>query len=105
MRVLLLAVVVMLWAASPASAQPAGGATWSAADCATCHPSTVGPAFQRTKHAGLTESCATCHVNVAEHVKAQMAGESNGPVPSVKKQPAAAINATCLTCQENGKQS
>jgi DmsE family decaheme c-type cytochrome len=104
--VLLLAAVVMLWAAPPATAQPAAsGATWSAADCETCHSSTVGPAFQRTRHAGLSQSCATCHVNVAEHVKAQMAGETNGPVPSVKKQPAAAINATCLTCHENGKQS
>lgn len=100
--ILLLAVVVVLGSGATALAQPApGGATWSAADCETCHATATGPAFTRTKHAGLTQSCATCHVNVAEHMKAQTSGEP-GPSPSLKKQAASAINATCLTCHENG---
>ena len=89
-----------------ASAQPAPApGTWSAADCQTCHEATIGPAFQRTRHAGLNESCASCHVNVAEHVKAQMAGEADGPVPSVKKLRANEINTTCLSCHEKDKQA
>lgn len=99
---LLLAAVVIAVFAAPAAAQPTGGATWSASDCETCHSTTVGPAFQRTKHAGLTQSCATCHDDVAEHVKAQTAGDSNGPVPSLKKKTAAELNAKCLGCHESG---
>ena len=47
----------------------AGRRTWSAADCQTCHETTVGSTFERTKHAGLKDSCASCHLNVAEHVQ------------------------------------
>ena len=93
---LLLAAVVIAGIAAPAAAQSTGGATWSASDCETCHSTTIGPAFQRTKHAGLTQSCATCHDGVADHVKAQLAGDSGGPVPSLKKKSASELNAKCL---------
>lgn len=89
-----------------ASAQPApAGGTWSAADCQTCHETAVGPKFERTKHAGLTESCASCHTNVAEHFKAQSAGETGGPVPSMKKLTANEVTKTCLTCHEKANQA
>lgn len=96
---LLAAVVIAVFAASAAAQS---SATWSASDCETCHSTTVGPAFQRTKHAGLNQSCATCHDDVAAHVQAKMAGDSNGPVPSLKKKSATELNAKCLTCHENG---
>ena len=70
-----------------------------------CHEKAVGAAFAKTKHAGLDQSCANCHKNVAEHVKAQMAGEANGPVPSMKKLKADEINTTCLTCHEKANQA
>lgn len=89
--------------ASPA-AQAAG---WSAADCQTCHDKAAGAAFQHTKHAGLEQSCANCHENVAEHVKAQSAGDK-GPVPTVptlEDKTANEINDTCLTCHEKANQA
>lgn len=81
---------------------PAAG--WSASDCASCHDKAVGPTFQHTKHAGLPQSCASCHTDVAAHMKAQMSGEKNGPVPSMKKLTANQISEVCLTCHEKGGQ-
>ena len=88
-------------AQAPPQASPAA---FSAADCATCHDKATGPAFARTKHAGVTESCASCHTNVAEHMKSQMAGEK-GPVPTLKDKTAKQINDTCLTCYEKANQA
>jgi DmsE family decaheme c-type cytochrome len=88
-------------ALAQATAPPAG---WSAADCLTCHDKAGSPTFQHSKHAGLSESCASCHKNVAEHAKAQMAGEK-GPVPSVKALKANDINTTCLSCHEKDNRS
>ena len=85
-----------------ASAPPTG---WSVADCQTCHDKAVGPAFTRSSHGKLDQSCAGCHANVAEHAKAQMAGDANGPVPSLKKLSANELNGTCLSCHEKGGQA
>jgi DmsE family decaheme c-type cytochrome len=80
-------------------------ASWSAADCQTCHDKAVGPSFTRSKHAGLDQSCAACHQNVAEHLKNQTDGDGKGPVPSVKALKAREINETCLACHEKGNQA
>lgn len=85
------------------SAQPS--AAWSASDCQSCHEAALGPKFQHTKHASLDQSCASCHQNVGEHAKAQMAGDTSGPVPSVKHLKAGDINATCLSCHEEDGQA
>lgn len=85
-----------------ATAPPAG---WSAADCLTCHDRAGNPAFERSRHATLAQSCASCHNNVAEHAKAQMAGEKNAPLPSIKGLKAREINATCLSCHEKDAQA
>ena len=85
-----------------ASAPPA---TWSVTDCQTCHEKALGPVFAHTKHAQADLSCANCHKDVGEHAKAQMAGEANGPVPSIKKLKANEINTTCLSCHEKANQS
>lgn len=101
---LALASALVLAVASLASAQ--AGASWSAADCQVCHDTAVGPTFAKSAHAKQDQSCAACHQNVGEHAKAQAAGEKGGPVPSVKKLTATAINATCLTCHEkNGQEN
>jgi DmsE family decaheme c-type cytochrome len=89
------------YAFAQAAAQPA---TWSAADCQGCHEKALGPSFTHTKHAGLDQSCATCHQQVAEHAKAQMSGEK-GPVPSLKNLKATEINSICLTCHEKARQA
>ncbi len=51
-----------------ASAQrpaPAGSPAWSVTDCQTCHEQAVGPSFLHTRHAGLEQSCASCHPGAA----------------------------------------
>jgi len=55
-------------------------ATWSVSDCQRCHGKAMGTVFAHTKHAQVDLSCANCHQNVGEHAKAQMAGETNGPM-------------------------
>lgn len=87
-----------------AQGAPQGAAGWSVADCQTCHEKAAGPAFQHTAHAKQDQSCATCHPNVAEHAKAQMAGETGGPVPTLKTLTAPEINQVCLTCHEKRNQ-
>jgi DmsE family decaheme c-type cytochrome len=101
---LVLVVTTAGWAAT-ASAQLATPATWSTADCQTCHPQAVGSGFLHTKHAGLTSSCASCHVNVAEHVQAKMSGAAAAPSPSLKGLASKDLNKTCLTCHEKGRQA
>lgn len=101
-----LAAVCAVLAPGQAFAQAsAPRATWNASDCLTCHEKAGSPVFQRSKHATLGESCASCHANVAEHSKAQLAGEQGGPVPSVKALKARDLNATCLTCHEDDRQA
>jgi len=101
-----LAAVLVLLAGRPALAQaPAGAASWKPSDCQTCHDKATGPAFSHSKHAGLDQSCASCHDNVADHFKAQSNGDANGPVPSLKKLTANQLNATCPKCHEKAGQA
>jgi len=100
-----LAALFVLLGGVQASAQPAApGATWSVSDCQGCHEKAFSPAYTKSKHAQADQSCINCHENVAEHAKAQMAGEK-GPVPSVKKMKAVDLNAKCLTCHEKANQA
>jgi DmsE family decaheme c-type cytochrome len=100
------AAALILLASSPVLAQAsAGAAGWSASDCQTCHDKATGAAFARSKHAGLDQSCANCHDNVGDHLRAQANGEANGPVPSLKKLSANELNTTCLKCHEKAGQA
>src|SRR5689334_20612477 len=103
--VLVAATIAWLGGAALASAQAA--APWSAADCQTCHPRAAAASFTHTKHASLGDSCASCHVNVAEHVKAKMDGGPGAvaPSPALTDRTAREITSTCLTCHEKGKQA
>jgi DmsE family decaheme c-type cytochrome len=101
-----LVAVLVLLACSPALAQAAAGAAgWSATDCQACHDKAVGPAFAKSKHAGLDQSCGNCHENVGDHFRAQVNGDANGPVPSLKKLTANQLNTTCLKCHEKAGQA
>jgi DmsE family decaheme c-type cytochrome len=103
--VLALVGVAALLGGRVAFGQAAPPAGWSVADCQACHDKAVSPAFQQTKHARNPQSCATCHANVAAHMKAQMAGEANGPVPLLEKLSAHQVSNTCLTCHEKANQA
>jgi DmsE family decaheme c-type cytochrome len=103
-RVAALAAFAVLIGGGHAFAQATAPAGWSPTDCQACHDKAVSPAFQKSQHAKLGESCAQCHPNVAEHVKAQTSG-AKGPVPSLKTLKAGEINATCLKCHEKGRQA
>ena len=81
-------------ALAQAPAPPAG---WSVEDCKACHEKATGPAFARTKHAQADLSCANCHQDVGEHARARAEGRSDGPVPSVKKLTAGALNDDTFT--------
>jgi DmsE family decaheme c-type cytochrome len=100
-----LAALVVLLGGGHAYAQGATPAAWSVTDCQGCHEKALGPTFQKTSHAKVTESCAKCHKGVGEHAKAMMAGDTSVPTPSLKKLTAQQINATCLECHEKNNQA
>jgi DmsE family decaheme c-type cytochrome len=103
--VLALAGAAVLFGGGQAFAQAgAPSAGWSASDCANCHDKAAGAAFQKTKHGANPQSCASCHTDVAAHMKAQTSGDKNGPVPSLKKLTAAQTSEICLKCHEKGGQ-
>lgn len=102
---MLAAASLLLFGGSQAFAQAAApAATWSVTDCQGCHEKAFSPAYTKSVHAKADQSCASCHEHVAEHAKAQLAGEQ-GPVPSMKHLKAAQINATCQTCHEKANQA
>jgi DmsE family decaheme c-type cytochrome len=85
--------------------EPAPPASWRVEDCKVCHEQATGPGFAHSKHAQAEQSCASCHQSVGEHSRAQAEGRSDGPVPSLKKLSAAALNNTCLSCHEKDRQA
>jgi DmsE family decaheme c-type cytochrome len=76
-----------------------------AALCATCHDTALSSAFKHSRHAGLDQSCGSCHAGSAAHAKAMSEGNTDGPKPSVKAMKPAEINRTCLSCHEKGNQA
>ena len=88
----LVAAFVLLGGVNAFAQASAPSSTWSVTDCQGCHDKAFSPSFSHSKHAGLELSCAQCHQNVGEHAKAQMAGDSKGPVPSMKGLKANDIN-------------
>ena len=73
--------------------------------CQVCHESAVGKSFQRSHHAGLENSCSSCHQGAAEHSEGMQAGKDNVPNPSLTVLKAGEVNAVCLGCHEKGKQA
>ncbi len=105
----LAAVVFVLGAtygvAAKAQTAATGGETVNVGDCKTCHEAAFSNAFLKSNHAGLEKSCASCHKGADEHGKAQMAGETSVPAPTLKGMKPAEINETCLGCHNKGKQA
>jgi DmsE family decaheme c-type cytochrome len=73
-------------------------------DCKTCHEPAFSNSFVHSKHAGLEQSCQSCHAGAADHAKGRMEGKET-PGPSLKKLTAGAVNNTCLTCHEKDRQA
>ena len=79
--------------------------SFDATDCKSCHEPAVTK-MEQTKHAGLAESCATCHDRdkAIQHSKDRAEGKET-PGPSVKSLTANQLNTTCLGCHEKGNQA
>jgi DmsE family decaheme c-type cytochrome len=73
--------------------------------CQACHETALSKPFLKSYHAGLENSCASCHKGAAEHSEAMQAGKEGVPAPSLTKLKAAEVNMVCLTCHEKGKQA
>ena len=72
-------------------------------ECATCHESAVHGS-RGTPHASLEKACASCHGDVASHLKSVNEKGEPGPIVSLAKAAPADVNKTCLTCHEKGHQ-
>jgi DmsE family decaheme c-type cytochrome len=92
--------VPLVWLA-PRVAQPVA---FDVNDCKTCHEKAV-TVFEKTRHGGLPESCASCHGDVAAHLHSVMEKGEPGDIVSFTKKTAAEVNATCLTCHDRGRQA
>ncbi len=95
---------LVLFGEGRAAAQAAPSRSWNASDCATCHDKAVGTGsgFEHSAHGRSgSQSCATCHNNVPEHLQAQSSG-GTGPSPSLKTVKAKDLNDVCLKCHESG---
>jgi len=73
-------------------------------DCMTCHETAFSTAFTRSRHAGLEQSCASCHAGAFDHAQGQMAGQ-DAKGPTVKGLKPAEISQTCLACHDKGHQA
>jgi DmsE family decaheme c-type cytochrome len=71
----------------------------STADCRTCHEDSLYQ-MDRTYHAGLEQSCYSCHAGSETHLAGQMEGEET-PGPSLKNLDADAANEVCQSCHES----
>jgi DmsE family decaheme c-type cytochrome len=94
-------------AASPPPVSPSASVdAVNPTDCLTCHEDAAfTSAFKHSRHAGLEQSCGSCHVGATDHSKAQLGGDEKAPGPSLKKMKAADVSKTCLECHEKGQQA
>jgi predicted CXXCH cytochrome family protein len=53
--------------------------------CQACHETALSKPFLKSYHAGLENSCASCHKGAAEHSEAMQAGKGRRPAPSLSK--------------------
>jgi DmsE family decaheme c-type cytochrome len=100
-----LGVALLLTGIPPAAADTQGGTqAVSVEDCKACHEPAVN-GMARTPHAGLAQSCNSCHGDTTEHLKSNLEKGEPGPVQKLSKAKAAEVNATCLSCHEKGDQA
>lgn len=76
-------------------------AAFNPQDCKACHDPAVFERLERTHHAGMSQSCANCHGNVAEHA----ATGDPSLVISFKSLQPKQQNEVCLSCHERGEQA
>jgi DmsE family decaheme c-type cytochrome len=105
----LAALAFVLAGTGAAWAQTEAGGTPPAApvplsQCVMCHDKAIS-AFKTTHHGELSQSCTACHGDATEHVKGAVETGEPGPIRSFKNLKPDAINQTCLTCHDKGKQA
>ena len=86
-------------AQAPEPSPSAAAASWTPADCATCHEPAVN-GMHATAHAGVQTQCAACHGDPTAHLKSVTETGEPGPVLSLKKMKAVEVNKTCQGCHE-----
>jgi DmsE family decaheme c-type cytochrome len=72
--------------------------------CRMCHQGAV-KVFDATHHAGLADSCNSCHGDTSEHLKSNLEKGVPGPIVSFKTMDADKVNSTCLSCHDKGRQA
>jgi DmsE family decaheme c-type cytochrome len=96
-------------AASAPQDQPpaAAAASLDVGTCMACHEAAV-TGMKGTPHAGVPQSCASCHQGVEAHAAAQAEG-TDAPKPTTPRATGAKqaheASATCLTCHDSGHQA
>jgi DmsE family decaheme c-type cytochrome len=91
--------------ATPAPAAKAADVkTFDVNDCKTCHEPAFSSSFLHSKHAGVEQSCQSCHAGAADHARVRMEGTEDKP-PSVKALKPPEVNKTCLACHDSGHQA
>jgi DmsE family decaheme c-type cytochrome len=90
-------------ATSTATATPTPPAAVTS-DCLACHETQM-KGMESTHHAGLTQSCTTCHGDSTAHVTAALETGEPGPIQSFKDLKPDQVNQTCLSCHDKGKQA
>jgi DmsE family decaheme c-type cytochrome len=86
------------------AAKAADVKTFDVNDCKTCHEPAFSSSFLHSKHAGVEQSCQSCHAGAADHARVRMEGNEDKP-PSLKGLKPAEINKTCLACHDSGHQA
>ena len=92
-----------LWASTAMQDAGQSAAAVETSECRTCHEDVLAR-MDRTYHAGLENSCFSCHKGAEEHMKGRMEGQEV-PGPSIKALKPAEANAVCLSCHDKGRQA
>jgi DmsE family decaheme c-type cytochrome len=92
------------FAATTGGAPPKPMTAEAVSQCRLCHEQTV-KAFDTTDHAGLGQSCASCHGDPSEHLAGAIEKGKPGPIQTFKDMKAENVNETCLSCHDKGRQA
>ena len=95
---------LVLLGTAPSWAEPEAPAEAAVTQCAMCHEAQIS-GFKTTPHAGLTQSCTSCHGDGAEHVKGSLESGKPGPIGTFKGLKAEEVNTKCLSCHDKGRQA
>jgi len=101
-----LAIAAVAWTSPAQETKGPPGPAVDTQACLACHDGAAA-GMKHTPHAAVALSCVACHdaAKSAEHMDAQMEGNTSAAGPSLKKLSAEAVDATCLQCHDRGRQA